>query len=68
MTLIRDKWHVHFKQWSEEETGFCVQYGRNMTGLTVEEDISDIITRVYPRIGGGTEEEPIPPYSKRIHR
>ena len=64
MTLIRDKWHVHFKQWSEEETGFCIQYGRNMTGLTVEEDISDIITRVYPRIGGGTEEEPIPPYSK----
>lgn len=60
MMLIRDGFDVIFQKESEEKTGFCVKYGRNMMGLTVEEDISDIITRVYPRV----DNEEAPPYSK----
>lgn len=60
VTLIRDKFRVIFQQWSQESTGFTVEYGKNMMGITVDEDISDIITRVYPLLN----DENAPPYTK----
>lgn len=45
--LLRDNFNISILANIGEDKGFTVRYGKNLLGLTVDEDYSNIITRLY---------------------
>ncbi len=45
--LVRDGWNISILANAGEDRGFVISYGKNLVGLEVEEDISDVKTRIY---------------------
>lgn len=45
--ILRDNFNVRILENIGEDKGFTVRYGKNLTGLTADEDHSGVITRVY---------------------
>lgn len=52
-----DKFTVKFHQNRGKDRGVVIRYGKNMTGLTYEEDISSMYTHVFPYWKGSYYEE-----------
>lgn len=46
--MVRDGFHVSFFKNRGKNRGFEIRYGKNMMGLEIDEDCSDIVTRIYP--------------------
>ena len=46
--IIRDKFQISMVKSRGQNRGFELRYGKNLLGLQVDEDCSDIITRIYP--------------------
>lgn len=45
--LLRDNFNVSILTKIGEDKGFTIRYGKNLIGLSVDEDYSEVITRVY---------------------
>lgn len=45
--ILRDGFKVTMKTSIGEDRGMAIRYGKNLVGLEVSEDISDVVTRVY---------------------
>lgn len=46
--ILRDGLNVNISKSIGADRGVTIAYGKNLVGLEVEEDISDVATRVYP--------------------
>ena len=46
--IVRDGFHISFLEKRGKDRGFEIRYGKNLTALQVDEDYSDIVTRIYP--------------------
>lgn len=46
--LERDNFTVRMKRHIGEDRGVTIRYRKNLTGLTVETDMSSIVTRIFP--------------------
>lgn len=45
--LLRDNFNVKILNNIGEDKGFTIRYGKNLLGLSVDEDYSEVITRLY---------------------
>ena len=46
--ILRDNFNIHVLQRRGEDDNVLIAYRKNVTGLEIEEDKSDLITRIYP--------------------
>ena len=46
--VLRDNFNITFKPSIGSDKGVSIRYSKNLVGLTVEEDISEVCTRVFP--------------------
>ncbi len=43
-----DRFHVNLKNQRGADSGVVIRYGKNLTGLTQEGDVSNLVTGIYP--------------------
>ncbi|WP_313525273.1 phage tail spike protein [Anaerotignum sp.] len=46
--ILRDGFYVAMKTSIGQDRGVAIRYGKNLVGLTVSEDTTDVVTRIYP--------------------
>ena len=67
--ILRDNFNIHVLQRRGEDDNVLISYKKNMTGIEIEEDRSDLITRIYPyakKTNENNEEVTITPSFKYI--
>ena len=54
--IIYDNFVIQINERAGEDNGVEIRYGKNLpqNGLTITEDMSDVVTRIYPKGYGGT--------------
>ncbi|MFR4987501.1 MAG: phage tail spike protein [Lachnospirales bacterium] len=45
--ILRDNFNIKILENIGEDKGYTIRYGKNLLGLTVDEDYSNVVTRVY---------------------
>lgn len=61
--VIRDKFNVFFAKKRGQDIGYKISYGKNLKGLTVDEDLTNVITHIEARgeyqtnVGGESQTE-----------
>ena len=46
--ILRDSFSVRVMQSIGVDRGVSIRYGKNLKGLTVDEDVSEVVTRIFP--------------------
>lgn len=46
--IVRDKWNVAILQNSGANRDVFIRYGKNLTGIQVSEDLTNVVTKLYP--------------------
>lgn len=57
--ILRDNYNVTFKPSIGSDKGVYIRYSKNLVGLEVEEDISEVCTRIFPIGKDGLKGNPI---------
>lgn len=57
--ILRDNYNITFMPSVGSDKGVSIRYSKNLVGLTVEEDISEVCTRVFPIGKDGLKGNPV---------